>query len=208
MELYASPMACSLASHIAILEAGLPVKVRYIDNKTKLTDTGEDYFTIAPNGYVPALRLADGAVLNEGPSVLQYLADQKPEARLAPAWGTAERYQLIDALNYLSTEVHKRVFSPLLSAKSSEEAKTAARALVEPTLKSLARRLGERSHLVGEHFTVADAYLVVLLNWARHVGADLKSWPALAAYHKQHLARPKVAEAMAEEGAEYRRRAA
>ena len=109
MELFASPMACSLASHITALEAGLPVKVRFVENKK--TDDGGDYYKISAKGYVPALRLDDGQVLNEGPSVLQYLADRKPEAGLAPAWGTVERYQLIDTLNYLSTEVHKRIFA-------------------------------------------------------------------------------------------------
>src|SRR5262245_39906428 len=106
MELYASPLACSLASHITILEAGLPVKLDFVDTKTKKTEGGEDFLKIAPNGYVPALRLDDGQVFNEGPSVLQFLADQKPEKNLAPKWGTRERYQLIDVLNYISTEMH------------------------------------------------------------------------------------------------------
>ena len=113
MELYASPMACSLASHITAYEADLPVTIHYVSGATKKTDDGRDYRAIAPNGYVPALRLASGEVLNEGPSVLQYLADQKPEAKLAPAWGTPARYRLIDTLNYLSTEVHKRLFAPI-----------------------------------------------------------------------------------------------
>lgn len=208
MHLYASPMACSLASHITILEAGLPVTVHYVDTRAKLTDDGEDYWAISPNGYVPALRLASGEVLNEGPSVLQYLADQKPEAKLAPAWGTTERYQLIDVLNYLSTEVHKRVFSPLLAAKSPEAVKERAKALLVPTMDAIARRLGDRDYLIGDSFTVADAYLVVLLNWYRHVGTDLRQWPAVAAYHKLHLARPTVAAAVAQEWAEHQRRAA
>ena len=208
MHLYAAPMACSLAAHIAILEAGLPVTVHYIDNQAKRTDDGRDYWTISPNGYVPALALPDGAVLNEGPSVLQFLADQKPEAGLAPAWGTLARYQLIDTLNYLSTEVHKRVFSVLLTAKSPPEAKERARTLLEPTLEAITRRLGGRSFLVGDRFTVADAYLVVLLNWFRHVGTDLRRWPDLAAYHKRQLERPTVARAVAEEWAEFQRRAA
>ena len=100
MELFASPMACSLASHITALEAGLPVKVRFVENKK--TDDGGDYYKISAKGYVPALRLDDGQILNEGPSVLQYLADRKPDSGLAPAWGTVERYQLIDTLNYLN----------------------------------------------------------------------------------------------------------
>ena len=109
MELFAAPLACSLASHITAVEAGLPVKVRFVENKK--TDDGGDYYAISAKGYVPALRLEDGRVLNEGPSVLQYLADRKPDAGLAPAWGTIERYELIDTLNYLSTEVHKRIFA-------------------------------------------------------------------------------------------------
>jgi glutathione S-transferase len=208
MELYASPMACSLASHITAVEAGIPITIHYVNGATKQTDDGRDYLEIAPNGYVPALRLSSGEVLNEGPSVLQWLADQKPEAKLAPAWGTLERYLLIDTLNYLSTEVHKRVFHPIFTSSAPPEAKEAARALHEPTLDYLSRRLGERAVLVGEDFTVADAYLVTLLNWFRYLKVDLRRWPNLAAYHKTHLARPSVARAIAEEMAEREKRAA
>jgi glutathione S-transferase len=206
MELFASPMACSLASHITALEAGLPVQVRFIENKR--TDDGSDYYQISAKGYVPALRLDDGRILNEGPSVLQYLADRKPEAGLAPAWGTLERYELIDTLNYLSTEVHKRIFANVFNPKAAEPTKEAARALLEPTLDHLAKRLGDGDTLVGNRFTVADAYLVTMLNWFAFVGCDLKKWPALAAYHQKHLQRPAVARAMGIEMAERKRRAA
>jgi glutathione S-transferase len=206
MELFASPMACSLASHITAIEAGLPVKVRFIENKK--TDDGGDYHTISPKGYVPALRLDNGQILNEGPSVLQYLADRKPEAGLAPAWSTMERYELIDTLNYLSTEVHKRIFANVFSQTAAEPTKAAARALLEPTLDYLVKRLGDRDHLVGNRFTVADAYLVTLLNWFAFVGCDLKKWPTLQAYHQNHLQRPSVAQAMGVEMAERKRRAA
>jgi glutathione S-transferase len=206
MELFASPMACSLASHITALEAGLPLKVRFIENKR--TDDGADYYQISAKGYVPALRLDDGQVLNEGPSVLQYLADRKPEAGLAPAWGTMERYELIDTLNYLSTEVHKRVFANVFNPNAAEPTKAAARALLEPTLDYIAKRLGDRDTLVGDKFTVADAYLVTLLNWFAFVGCDLKKWPTVAAYHQRHLQRPAVAQAMGIEMAERKRRAA
>jgi glutathione S-transferase len=199
-------MACSLASHITALEAGLPVKVRFIENKK--TDDGGDYYQISAKGYVPALRLDDGKVLNEGPSVLQYLADRKPEAGLAPAWGTLERYELIDTLNYLSTEVHKRIFANVFSATAAEPTKVAAKALIEPTLDHIPRLLGERETLVGNHFTVADAYLVTLLDWFSFVGVDLKKWPTIQAYHQRHLARPAVAKAMGVEMAERQRRAA
>jgi glutathione S-transferase len=208
MELYASPMACSLASHITALEADLPVSIRYVDTKAKKTDDGEDYLSIAPGGYVPALRLAGGQLLNEGPSVLQYLADQKPEKKLAPPWGTIERYQLIDTLNYLSTEVHKHIFHPLFASGTTDAAKQAHMAELAAALDSIARRLGDREHLVGAHFTVADAYLYVMLTWALYLGADLKRWPILAAHHQRVMARPTVAKAFAEEMEERRRRAA
>lgn len=208
MDLYASPMACSLASHITALEAGLPVTIHYVNTATKKTDDGADYRKIAPNGYVPALKLPSGQILNEGASVLQYLADQKPSAKLAPAWGTIERYQLIDTLNYLATEVHKRLFNPIFASTASEEAKAAAKAELGPTLEYMTKRLGNRDYLVGDSFTVADAYLVTLLNWFRYVGADLKQWPSIDAYYARHLARPSVKQAMAEEMAERQKRAA
>ena len=206
MELFASPMACSLASHITALEAGLPVKVRFV--KDKKTDDGGDFFTIASNGYVPALRLDNGEVLNEGSSVLQYLADRRPEAGLAPAWGTMERYRLIDTLNYLATEVHKKLFQPIFTPDAPADAKAAAKAQLEPTLDYIARRLGNGGYLVGEKFTVADAYLVTLLNWFSFVGCDLKKWPTIHAYHQKHLQRPAVAQAMGVEMEERKRRAA
>ena len=206
MELFASPMACSLASHITAVELGLPVKVRFIENKK--TDDGGDYYQISAKGYVPALKLDDGQILNEGPSVLQYLADRKPEAGLAPVWGSMQRYELIDTLNYLSTEVHKRIFANVFNPNAAEPTKTAAKALLEPTLDYLAKRLGDKEHLVGQTFSVADAYFVTLLNWFAFVGVDLKKWPTLAAYHHKHLQRPAVAQAMGVEMAERKRRAA
>jgi len=206
MELFASPMACSLASHIAVIEAGLPVKVRFVENKK--TDDGGDFLAVSPYGYVPALKLDDGQVLNEGASVLQYLADRNPEAGLAPAWGSAERYQLIDTLHYLGTEVHKRVFYNIFSTTVPAAAKTAAMADLEPTLAAIARRLGDRETLVGDRFTVADAYLLTLLNWAAFLKADLAKWPALQAYHRKHLQRPSVVRAMGIEMEERKRRTA
>ena len=150
MELFASPMACSLASHITALEAGLPVKVRFVENKK--TDDGGDYFQISAKGYVPALRLDDGQILNEGPSVLQYLADRKPESGLAPAWGTVERYQLIDTLNYLSTELHKRIFYNVFNPNAAERDQggrpRAVRAdLRLPREEARHRRLSRRQHV-------------------------------------------------------------
>lgn len=206
MELFTSPMACSLASHITAVEADLPVKVRFVENKK--TDDGGDYYQISPMGYVPALRLDDGRILNEGPSVLQYLADRKPEAGLAPAWGTVERYQLIDTLNYLSTELHKRIFYNVFNPHAADATKEAARALFAPTFDYLSKKLGTGEHLVGDRFTVADAYLVTMLNWAVFLKVDLSKWPTIAAYHRKHLKRPSVVRAMGVEMAERQRRAA
>lgn len=206
MELFASPMACSLASHITALEAGLPVKVRFVENKK--TDDGGDYFQISPKGYVPALRLDDGQILNEGPSVLQYLADAAPKSGLAPSWGTVERYQLIDTLNYLSTELHKRIFYNVFNPKAADVTKQAARELFEPTFEYLSEKLGTGDYLVGNRFTVADAYLVTMLNWAVFLKVDLSKWPTIAAYHQKHLKRPSVVKAMGVEMAERQRRAA
>jgi glutathione S-transferase len=206
MDLYTSPMACSLASHIAAFEADLPVRIRYVNTATRTVDDGGDYLAIAPNGYVPALRLGNGQVLNEGASVLQYLADQRPEAGLAPAWGTPERYRLIDTLNYLATEVHQRVFHPIFATDVPDDEKARAKAKLEPALDAIATRLGSGEVLVGNSFTVADAYLVTLLNWFRHLGCDLTRRPSLNAYHRRHLARPAVRRAIAEEMAEREKR--
>lgn len=208
MELFTSPMACSLAAHITAYEAGIPVEITYVDTRAKITKDGRDYRAIAPNGYVPALMLDDGVLLNENPSVLQYLADLRPQAGLAPAWSDRGRYEVIDALNFLGTELHKKIFSPLFAPAMPPEGKEYAKTAVKPTLDALVRRLGDREHLVGDRFTVADAYLVAMLNWCPFVGIDLSAWPKLAAYHKKHLARPAVAKAIAEEMAERSRRAA
>ena len=207
MKLYYSPGACSLASHIAMREAGIPVDLTKVDVRAKQYEGG-DYRQVNGKGYVPALKLDDGQILNEGPSVLQYLADAAPESGLAPAWGTLERYQLIDMLNYLSTEVHKKLFYYIFNPTAAEATKAAAKEQLGPSLDYLTKRLGDRDTLVGSHFTVADAYFVTMLNWYAFVGVDLKKWPKIASYQAKHLARPAVAQAMAVEMAERKRRAA
>jgi glutathione S-transferase len=206
LDLYASPMACSLAAHIAALEAGVPFTLRYLDLGTKRTDDGEDYRAISANGYVPALRLPDGSILDEGPAVLQWIADQRPGSGLAPAWSSPDRYHLIAALNFLSTEIHKKVFAPLVGVHATDDTRAATRGLLAPALNRISARLGDREVLVGDAFTVADAYLVTILHWAAYAGARLEDWPNLGAYLKRHLQRPAVAQAVAEEKAEYRRR--
>ncbi len=199
MKLYYSPGACSLSPHIVLLEAGLPYTLVKTDLGTKKTDGGADYLAINSKGAVPALQLDDGRVLTEGPAVVQYLADQKPESGLAPRAGTFERYQLMEILNYLTSEVHKG-FSPLFNPATSAELRAASVTALAKKFDWLEGFLGRKNFLLGSTFTVADAYLFTLLNWTGFVKIDLSKWPALAAYHARIAQRPKVHAALKEEG--------
>jgi glutathione S-transferase len=199
MKLYYSPGACSLSPHIVLLEAGLPFSLEKVDFSTKKTSAGIDYLTINNKGAVPALQLDDGRVLTEGPAIVQYLADLKPESALAPRAGTFERYQLMEILNYISSEVHKG-FGPLFNPKTTADAKAAAIENIGKRFDWLTGFLGSKTHLMGNTFTVADTYLFTILNWTGHVGIDLGKWPALKAYHSRIAQRPKVHQALKEEG--------
>lgn len=200
MDVYYSPLACSLATRIAVYEAGAEGKVRLnrVDAKTRTVEGGVDYLTINAKGLVPAVRTSDGEVLTENAAVLQYLADAFPEAGLAPAAGSAERYRLQQWLSFVGTELHKLVFNPLLSSKSNDGAKAFARELAPERLAYLNDHLTGRDYLL-DGFSVADAYLAAVLNWAQFVGIDLAQWPAVAAYRDRLAARPAVAKAMKEE---------
>jgi glutathione S-transferase len=199
MKLYYSPGACSLSPHIVLLEAGLPFTLVKTDLASKKTATGADYLKINSKGAVPALELDDGRVLTEGPAIIQYLADQKPDSGLAPRCGTFERYQLMETLNYITSELHKS-FGPLFSASASADAKQAARENIHKKLDWLSTRFGDNKYVQGDTFTVADAYLFTILAWTGHVGIDLKKWPVLAAYSARVSQRPKVQEALKAEG--------
>jgi glutathione S-transferase len=199
MKLYYSPGACSLSPHIVLLEAGLPFTMEKVDSQTKKTDKGTDYLTINSKGAVPALQLDDGQVLTEGPAIVQYLADQKPDSGLAPRAGTLERYRLMEILNYITSEVHKS-FSPLFDPKASADWKQGATANLGKKFDWLSGQLEGRQFLMDDKFTVADAYLYTVLNWTRHVGIDLHKWPVLATYHARVGHRPKVQEALRAEG--------
>jgi glutathione S-transferase len=199
MKLHYFPGACSLSPHIVLLEAGLPFTMVKVDVKTKKTEGGGDYLAINSKGSVPALQLDDGRVLTEGPAVVQYLADLKPESGLAPRAGTFERYQLMEILNYLTSEVHK-TFSPLFNPASSAEVKEAGLTNLAKRFDWLSGFLGKKPFLLGNTFTVADAYLFTMLNWTHFVKMDLGKWPVLAAYHARVAQRPKVQEAMKAEG--------
>jgi glutathione S-transferase len=199
MKLYYSPGACSLSPHIVLREAGLQFELVRVDLKTKKTADDGDYLQVNGKGYVPLLELDDGQRLSEGPAIVQYLADQKPESGLAPKAGSMERYRLQEWLNFLSTEVHKQ-FSPLFNPDASEEWKQAVRRNLSRRFDWLAPQLKTRPYLMGERFSVADAYLFTLLNWCSFTAIDLGRWPPLKDYLARVAARPKVQEALKAEG--------
>jgi glutathione S-transferase len=199
MKLFYSPGACSLSPHIVLRETGLEAELVKVDLRAHTTADGTDFYTLNPKGYVPVLELDSGERLTEGPAIVQYLADQKPAAGLAPAAGTLPRYRLQEWLNYLSTEIHKS-FSPLFNPKTLPEVREAALASFKPRLEFLSRSLEGRGHLMGPHFSVADAYLFTLLNWAGFVKLDLGPYPLLKAYQARVAARPAVQAALRAEG--------
>jgi len=199
MKLYFSPGACSLSPHIVLLEAGLQFSTEQVDIGKKLTASGADFRSINPKGYVPALQLADGAVLTEGPAIVQYLADQAPASQLAPAAGTIERYQLMGWLNYISSEMHK-TFGTLFNRSASDEMRNAALSALAVRFEYLSGKLEGKDYLMGAQFTVADAYLFTVLNWSSLVKVSLADWPVLQSYLSRVAARPAVQQALRDEG--------
>jgi glutathione S-transferase len=199
MKLYYSPGACSLSPHIIASEAELPIELIKVDLESKLAETGEDFRQLNPNGYVPLLILDDGNRLTEGPAIVQYLADQAPDKRLIPAAGTFERYKLQQWLNFISTEIHKS-FSPLFNPVAPEAAKEWATTILMTRLETIAEQLSSQPFLLGDNFSVADAYLFVTLSWGQYVNVDISRWPALARYADKISERPAVQKAMKEEG--------
>jgi glutathione S-transferase len=199
MKLYYAPGACSLASHIALEEAGLPFEIDKLNSTTKKTESGEDFMQINPKGYVPAIRLDDGSILTEGAVILQYIADQNPGSGLAPKPGSMERYRLQEWLTFIGTEVHK-TFSPLFSKAVSEEVKNSAFNLLTKRLSYVETQLTNKPYLMGDAFTVADAYLFVVLSWSSHVSFDLGSFARIREYMARIAARSSVQAAMLEEG--------
>jgi glutathione S-transferase len=199
MKLYYATGTCSLSPHIVLLEAGLPYTLEKIDFATKKTPAGIDYYTINSKGTVPALQLDDGRLLTEGPAIIQYLADQKPDSGLAPRAGTFERYQLMEILNYITSEVHKG-FSPLFNPKISADWRASAQANLEKKFDWLSGFLKDRNFLMGNAFTVADAYLFTVLSWTRPLKIDLGRWPVLNTYQSRIAPRPTVQRALKESG--------
>lgn len=199
MDLYFAPLSCSLATRIALYESGQEARFHEVVLTTKRTMDGADYFAIHPMGQVPALVIDDGEILTEGPAILQYVADQAPASGLAPAAGTRARTRLHQWLNYVGSEIHKPVFATIFNPMAPPAAKEYARGLVDRRFDLLSRHLADCPFLVGEGFTVADAYLTVVLGWTEAAGIDLDAWPVLAAWRARMRERPNVARALGEE---------
>ena len=200
MKLYFAPFACSLSPHIVLREAGFDFDLEKVDLRKKVTASGEDYTTVNPKGYVPALRLDSGEVITEGPAIVQYLADQVPDRGLAPANGTLARTRLQEWLTFIGTEIHK-TFSPLFQSTTSDEQREAIKERLGHRFTYVQAQLEGKDYLLGDHFSVADAYLFTVLSWSGFVKIDLGQWPGLAAYVARVGARPAVAEAVAAENA-------
>lgn len=199
MKLYYAPGACSLSPHIVAAEAGIALDIEKVDNKEKRTASGADYWQINPKGYVPALVLDNGELLTEGPAIVQYLADLKPESQLAPAQGTIARYHLQEMLGYINSELHK-TYSPLFKPDTPDSVRQERKEYLRKRYALLDKHLAAHPWLVGEHFSVADAYLFTVTNWAKAVQLDLSDFPALLAFQKRVAERPKVQAAMVAEG--------
>lgn len=199
MKLFLSPGACSLSPHIVLLEAGLAFITERVDLRSKVTASGADFKAINPKGYVPALELGSGVVLTEGPAIIQYIADQAPEKELAPAAGTLARYQLMEWLTFISSEIHTN-FSTLFVPDASDDMRAHAIAKLNQRLGFVESKLEGRDYLAGAQFSVADAYLFTIANWAGLVAFDLAPFPLLRAYLARVAARPAVQLALRGEG--------
>jgi len=199
MKLFYTPGACSLSPHIALLEAGLPFTLSKVDLKIKKLESGEDFNGINGKGYVPALQFDDGQVLTEGSAIVQYIADQKPAAGLAPAAGTVERYRLQEWLNFITAELHKPMGS-MFNPAQAPEWKESVKATLSKRLDWLSKQLEGKQYLLGDKFSIADGYLFTILNWAGMVKFDLAPWPVIQQYAARVGQRPKVVEALKAEG--------
>jgi len=200
MRLYFAPGACSLSPHIVLREAGINAELEEVNLREKKTKSGADYLAVNPKGQVPTLTLDNGQSLTEGPAIVQYLADQKPDSGLAPRNGTLERYRLQEWLNFTTSELHKS-FGALFQPTTPEDYKRIARENVAKRFAFVDQQLGRGGpFLMGSQFTVADAYMFVMCTWAGFMKIDLAQWPNLKAYEARVRERPKVQEVLREEG--------
>ena len=198
MKLYYAPQACSLAPHIVLQELDLPFELVRVDNSTKQTATGEDFLAINPKGYVAALQLDNGDVLTEGPAILQYLADLRPEANLAAENGTFERVRLQEWLNFVSTEIHGGL-GWLFNSQFPDDVKALIKEKLFKRFVVLSQTLEGQDYLMASGFSIADAYLFTVLRWTQVFGIDLDQWPALARFQARVDSRPAVKAALAAE---------
>lgn len=199
MKLFFSPMTCSLATRIALGEAGLDSKVEFqrVDLATRTLSDGRSYLEISPKGAVAALLTDSGQLLTENAAILQYVADLTPESGLAPMAGSMERYRLQEWLSFVGAELHKHVFYSIFNPYSPEATREYARTQAAgPRFQHLEHHLEQQPFLVGNQFTVADCYLVTVLNWVERAGLDLSAYPAVSAYRERLRQRPSVARAM------------
>jgi glutathione S-transferase len=199
VKLYFSPGACSLSPHIVLREAGLPFELEQVNLQTKKLKSGGDFLEINPKGQVPVLKLDSGEILTEGPAIVQYVADQKPESGLAPKAGTIPRYHVQEWLNFITSELHKS-FTPLFKPNTPEEYAKISKENLANRFSFLDKELGKRQYLMGDKFTVPDAYAFTVVGWSKYKDIDLSRWPNLKGYIDRVAARPKVQEAMKAEG--------
>ena len=198
MKLYYAPHACSLAPHIVLRELDLPFELIRVDNTTKRTVNGDDFLAINPKGYVAALQLDNGQVLTEGPAILQYLAELRPEANLVPVSGTFERVRLQEWLNFVSTEIHGGL-GWLFSSQFPDEVKALIKEKLFKRFVVLSQTLERQDYLMADGFSIADAYLFTVLRWTSLFGIDLNQWPALVRFQARIDQRPAVKAALAAE---------
>lgn len=199
MKLYYAPGVCSLSPHIILRETGTPFTLVKADIKAKTAEDGSDFRKVNPNGYVPALQLDDGTILTEGPAILQYIADKAGATKLAPANGTLARYQMQSMLNFISTELHKG-FSPLFNAKMPEAGKAVVKERLLERFATIEKQLASKPYLMGNEFTLPDAYLFTVMRWTKGLHIDLDAYPNIKAYMARIAQRPAVQEAMRAEG--------
>lgn len=198
MKLYFAPGTCSLSPHIVMQELGLTYDLVRVNNRTKRTSEGSDFLAVNPKGYVAALQLDNGEVLTEGPAIVQYLADLKPKAGLAPPNGTLERVRLQEWLNFITSEIHSGS-APLFNKELPETVQDIFKARLFKRFDFIQSALERHDYLTGDAFTVADAYLFTVLGWMRGFSIDLDRWPNIAAYLQRIADRPSVALAHARE---------
>lgn len=199
MKLYYSPGACSLAIHISLREAGLPFSLEAINMREGTYAGGKPFTEVNPKGYVPALRFDDNSVLTEGVAIQQWIADQVPHKNLLPPAGTRERYTALEWLAFISTELHKS-FGPLFNPAASDDSKRMAVELLTKRLSYVNESLAGRDYLMGSAFSVPDAYLYTVFNWAHYVKLDVSGFPNLIAFASRMRERPSVKEAYVAEG--------